>query len=182
MNEIAPELVCADTARGALAKVRSDLNAADIDAARAMSRLHEAIILHRPGGVLTVAQIAAAIGRDRSYVDSVWSTRGGSNKLSKGRQLRVAISASPLEAAYAEQLLDSAARDQRARSGIARVFRAERNRVVSLVYASKILGPSAIAEAVGVDRNHVLRIARKSKVAPVWRPAGVSRNQHTTRT
>jgi hypothetical protein len=141
-----------------------------------MKTLRATIVAVRPTGVITVDEMAEAIGRDRNYIDSVWSTHGDTTK---GKQTRVAADVSDDERVRAVQRLADAAGAQRGTAGTVNVMRAERDRVVAMVYASKIMGPSAIAAAVDIDRNHVLRIARKSKVAPVWRPAGTARNQHT---
>lgn len=166
------------TATAALNRVRDNLTRATDNATERTTALREAIVLHRPMGILTVAEMADAIDRDRNYVDSVWSSYG---ETTKGKQTRVARDVADGAKDNARQLLADAARNQRGTAGTVNVLRAERDRVVALVYASKILGPSAIAAAVDVDRNHVLRIARKSKVAPVWRPAGTARNQHTAK-
>lgn len=171
------------TATAALNKQREDLNSAVNQSSAATDALRRIIVEIRPVGVLTVADMADAIDRDRNYVDSVWSSYG---ETTKGKQTRVSADASDMTEdersdAYnrARKQLADAAKYQRTTASDVTKARAERDRVVALVYASKILGPSAIAAAVDVDRNHVLRIARKSKVAPVWRPAGTARNQHT---
>jgi hypothetical protein len=164
------------TATQALNKVRDDLAKANGNATDTMETLRDTIVRIRPAGVLTVDEMADAIGRDRNYVDSVWSAHGDTNK---GKQTRVAVveqQDGSLPAEY-RQLAD-AAHNQRGAANTVPVLRAERDRVVAMVYASKILGPSAIASAVGIDRNHVLRIARKAGVAPVHRPTG-AKNQHT---
>jgi hypothetical protein len=167
------------TATAALHKVRDDLAKATSNATNTMKTLRDTIVRVRPSGLLTVDQMAEAVGRDRNYVDSVWSSHGDTTK---GKQTRVAAVAAEDENAsslptYRE--LADAAGNQRGTASTVNVMRAERDRVVAMVYASKILGPSAIAAAVDIDRNHVLRIARKAKVAPAWRPAGTARNQHT---
>lgn len=164
------------TATAALNKQRDDLAKAVDNATKYTGELREAIVRIRPLGILTVGDMADAIDRDRNYVDSVWSSYG---ETTKGKQTRVATDASDEYWLTLRDQLASAAHNQRGTATTVGVIRAERDRVVALVYASKILGPSAIAAAVDVDRNHVLRIARKSKVAPVWRPAGTARNQHT---
>lgn len=134
--------------------------------------LRNLIVDVRPSGIITVDQMAEAVGRDRNYIDSVWSVWGNTVK---GRQTRVPAADGGSDSTF-KRLADAAAA-QRAATSTVSVLRAERDRTVTLVYASKILGPTAIASAVGVDRNHVLRIARKSGAAPAHRVN--SRNQYS---
>ena len=167
------------TAKAALNSARDNLAKATDNATETMKTLRDTIVRVRPSGLLTVDQMAEAIERDRNYVDSVWSSHG---ETKQGKQTRVAAVAAEDEnvaslPTYRE--LADVARNQRGAAGTIHVMRAERDRVVAMVYASKILGPSAIAAEVGIDRNHVLRIARKAGVSPVHRPAGTARNQHT---
>lgn len=166
------------TAKAALNRVRDNLAKATGNATDMMTALRDAIVKVRPLGVLTVDEMADAIDRDRNYVDSVWSAHG---ETKQGKQTRVAV-VEDVDPGYRDRsfrYLADAAGNQRGTAGTVNVMRAERDRVVAMVYASKILGPSAIAAEVGIDRNHVLRIARKAGVAPVHRPAGTARNQHT---
>jgi hypothetical protein len=166
------------TVKAALNRARDGL-AEDTDkAVGAMATLRKAVVSVRPSGVLTVDEIAEAIGRSRSYVDSLWSSSGGTRK---GKPTRVP--SADREGKFVHELdeyhrLAAAAAAQRAASRKVIESRAERDRAVVMAYASKILGPSAIAAEVGVDRNHVLRIARKAGVTPVHRTPGTARNQH----
>lgn len=163
------------TARLALRTARDNLAAAVTFAEDAMDVLRDAIVRVRPSGRLTVDQMAEAIGRDRNYVDSVWSNFGG---VIRGKQTRVsAADANESDALNAVETLASAAAKQRGAAKDVTVARAERDRTVALVYASKLLGPSTIAAEVLVDRNHVLRIARRAGVAPAHRKE--SRNQYS---
>lgn len=165
------------TATAALNKVRDALLKAVDNADSTTKALRDTIVRIRPSGVMTVDEMAEAVSRDRNFIDTVWS---GFGEVEKGKQTRVALlEASDDEWQRVRAELASVARNHRVASGTANVMRADRNRVVAMVYASKLLGPSAIAEAVGIDRNHVLRTARKAGVKPAWRPAGTSRNQHT---
>ena len=137
--------------------------------------LRDAIVRIRPLGLLTVDQMAEAIVRDRNHIDAVWSAYGDTTK---GKQTRVAVVADPdgpLPAEYGE--LYGLARDHRNTSLAVTLLRSERDQAVAAVYASKVLGPSAIAAHVGIDRNHVLRISRKAGVAPQHRTR--TRNQHS---
>lgn len=163
------------TARIQLNKLRDDLAIAVDNLSERASDVVDLVIKYRPSGLLTVDEIGKAVGRDRNYVDSVWSLHG---ETTKGKQTRVTVdNPDPNAARWAyESLVDAAANLVRA-TQIVKDVRAERNRVMSLVYAAKILGPSAIAAEVGVDRNHVLRVARKSGVAPVHRTD--AKNQYT---
>lgn len=169
------KIIDQDTATKALNKVRDDLARATGKAADTTDALRDTIVKLRPLGVLTVDEMADAIERDRNYVDSVWSAHG---ETTKGKQTRVAAdNAAPGAVDNARQLLADAARNQRGTAATVLVLRAERDRVVTMVYTSKLLGPTAIAREVGVDRNHVLRIARKGGAAPAHRKG--SRNQYT---
>ena len=170
------ETSAASVARAALAKTRDDLIKAIGNATSATNALRDAIVAVRPSGVLTVDEMADAIGRDRNYVDSIWSAYGDTVE---GKQTRAATEASDEARAADVDRLVTAAGAQRAAAGHVNVMRDARDSTVAEIYAGKVLGPSAIAAAVGIDRNHVLRIARKRNVAPVWRVAGVARNQHT---
>lgn len=162
------------TATKALNKVRDDLAKATGQATDTTETLRDAIVRIRPLGVLTVDEMADAIGRDRNYVDSVWSAHG---ETQKGKQTRVAVQGDEQQAETLRAQLSSAAHNQRGTANTVPVLRAERDRVVTMVYASKLLGPTAIAREVGVDRNHVLRIARKGGAAPAHRKG--SKNQYT---
>lgn len=169
------DIIDARTASVSLAHARDNLAIAEGNAADCMDRLRDTIVQLRPMGVLTVNEMAEAIGRDRNYVDSVWSAHG---ETTEGKQTRVPMTETTEGARQnAVQMLADAARNQRGTATTVGVLRAERDRLVALVYASKILGPTAIAHVVQIDRNHVLRIARKAGVKPMHRTN--TRNQHT---
>lgn len=171
------DVIIADqaTAVTALRTARDNLFDALDKSDDAMEVLRDLIVLVRPSGLLTVDEMAEAIGRDRNYVDSVWSNFGDTNK---GKQTRVASAeADETDIETARHNLRKAADQQRERASVVSVLRAERDRVVAMVYASKLLGPSSIASEVQVDRNHVLRIARRAGVAPAHRQG--SRNQYS---
>lgn len=166
------------TAVAALAEVRESLAQASATATAATASLHGAVIAARCSSPLTVNEIAEAIGRPRNYVDSLWS-----EYTTKHPDAKVVTpiyeSEDELEedrtrtVEYLAELVNRQRRAVRA----ADTIRAERDRTVVLVYSSKILGPVAIAGHVDIDRNHVLRLARKHGVAPVHRT--VIRNQYT---
>jgi hypothetical protein len=141
-----------------------------------MDSLRRLIVSVRPSGVLTVDQMAEAISHDRNYVDSVWSSFGDTQQ---GKQTRITPADDVADAAKAATwgALNKAAKAQTTTAEQVTTARAERDRVVAMVYASRILGPSAIASVVGIDRNHVLRIARKAGVAPVHRTS--TKNQYS---
>jgi len=169
------EIVDQSVAITALRTARDNLANAVKVANEAIVRLRDNILLVRPSGLLTVDQMAEAIGRDRNYVDSVWSNFG---ETSLGKQTRVPTQdADEFDAQTAAHNLKQAAASHRSAAGTVKVLRAERDRVVSLVYASKLLGPTSIAAEVQVDRNHVLRLARNAGVAPAHRQS--SRNQYS---
>lgn len=165
------------TAVAALNKVRTDLrNALDRQTVR-NDKLRDVIVSIRPTGVLTVDEMAEAVGRERNYIDSVWSSYG---ETVSGKQTRAARrDVTEAEREMAVRKLADAASGQRRANDAVDVLRAERIRLVTLVYGSKIMGPSAIAAESGIDRNHVLRTARKAGLTPAWRKPGTSRNQHT---
>lgn len=163
------------TAAQALRTARDHLAKVQTRGDDAMTQLRDALVRLRPSGLLSVEEMAAAIGRDRNYVDSVWSNFGETNK---GKQTRiVVVDADQASAASALKNLTTVAGAQRSAAENVKTARAERDRVVAMVYASKLLGPTAIATEVQVDRNHVLRIARRAGVAPAHRM--VSRNQYS---
>lgn len=163
------------TATTALRTARDNLDAAVYKAEEAMDKLRDTIIGVRPSGLMTVDEMSEAIGRDRNYVDSVWSNFGDT---SRGKQTRVPTNdADETDVETAWSNLKQAADSQRRAAGTVSIMRAERDRVVALVYASKLLGPTSIAAEVQVDRNHVLRLARRAGVAPAHRQG--SRNQYS---
>ena len=176
MNATMIELTDQVTAVAALRQVREALDDAVASSEAAIDALRETIVRVRPTGVLSVDAMAAAIGRDHNYIDSTWSAFGDTTT---GKQTRVSSGRSLDEKLVAETkaALAGANKAQAEAAKAVKTARAERDRTVAMVYASKILGPSAIAAAVNVDRNHVLRIARKAGVQPMHREA--SRNQYS---
>lgn len=178
MNATTAEITDQATATAALNKARDELQTAVDEAKATTAALRDAIVRIRPSGILTVGEMAEAVSRERNYVDTVWSAFGCTTK---GKQTRVSREADDDARAQAVQRLYEAARTQRNDASAANVARAERDRTVAMVYASKIMGPSAIAMAVGIDRNHVLRLARRAGLTPAWRAEGTVRNQHTTK-
>ena len=162
------------TAQNTLRTVRNNLNGAITTADDAINVLRDLIIRFRTSGVITVEDMAKAVGRNRNYIDSVWSNYGQTRK---GGQTRVAVIGGSDAAREAAGKLSAAAGFQRKSADLVTVARAERDRVVGFVYASRLLGPSAIASEVGIDRNHVLRIARRAGHAPAHRQG--SRNQYS---
>lgn len=159
-------------------RTKRDALAAAVETAReATAALRDGIIRVRPLGLLTVDEMTEAVARDRNYVDSVWSTFGATQK---GKQTRVAVeNADPEVARTAYDTLHKLADDQRRTTEREKAARAERDALVASVYAAKTLGPSAIAAEVGVDRNHVLRIARRAGIKPQHRK--IARNQYTAK-
>ncbi|QBZ73550.1 hypothetical protein SEA_MISCHIEF19_65 [Streptomyces phage Mischief19] len=154
------------TATAALRKAQNDLVNAIGKADDGREALAAAIVNARPAGVLTVDEIGEAVGRDRNFVDTTWSQNGDSTRHA---QTRVEVNATDEEREAAVKVLADAASYYRTTKAAVPVARAERDRVVVMVYASKILGPSAIAREVGIDRNSVLRTARKAGVKPQHR-------------
>lgn len=174
MNAIA-EVTDQATATASLNAVRNHLAQTIREAEFAMDKLRERIVSLRPSGLMSVDQMAQAIGRDRNYIDSVWSAFGD---VTKGKQTRVAPVAEDDRAVdRAATELTNLAHQSKKTADLVIVARAERDRTVAMVYGSKLLGPSAIAANVGVDRNHVLRIARRQGIGPAHRE--VSRNQYS---
>lgn len=176
---IEAEIVRAGDEHAALVRlwlVRDELAEAERASAKAMTGLRDLIVKVRPTGALSVDEMAEAIGRpDRNYIDSVWSNFGETHK---GKQTRAAEpNATSKKRDAMKHGLVAAASNQSRTAGALKAARAERDRTVAIVYASKVLGPTAIAKAVGIDRNHVLRLARRAGVAPAHR-AG-ARNQYS---
>lgn len=162
---------------GKLRAKRDELADAVATASEATALLRQGIIEIRPSGLLTVDEMTEAVDRDRNYVDSVWSTFGATEK---GKQTRVSVDTSDLDKVReAYDTLHKLADAQRRTAEREKAARAERDALVAGTYKAKTLGPSAIAAAVGVDRNHVLRIARKAGVKPQHRK--ISRNQYTAK-
>lgn len=167
------------TARTALREARDRRIKAKAKMDDATQSLRDLVVDVRPQGLLTVGEMATAIGRDRNFVDSVWSAHGGTVK---GSQTRVpVVTANEDDSATARRLYDqlaNAAKKHRKAVDEYDTAVAERNRLVVLIYQSRIIGPSPIGVEVGIDRNHVLRIARNAGVKAVHRTG--SRNQYTT--
>ena len=85
-----PSITDQDTAVRALNKSRDDLASAIGNADQWMKDFRDTIVQLRPMGVLTVDEMAEAIGKDRNYVDTVWSDHGDATK---GKQTRVHVDA-----------------------------------------------------------------------------------------
>ena len=171
-----------DTARAALDKLRHDLEVADNLYHEATDDLREEILDIRPQGIVTVPQMAVAIGRARNYIDTLWSAflkeqNDGETDGGRKAQTRLKVDANHPAADEALARLKSSAATQRRLAARAKTIRTERDRAVVLVYTSKILGPTSIAAYLGIDRNHVLRIVRNAGVTPVHRTN--IKNQYT---
>src|SRR5262245_44428640 len=111
------------TALAALHKVRDDLIRAEDANDTATDNLRGAVLDARPTGVLTVAEMAEALGRPRNFIDALWSTYG---ETIEGKQTRVKVDAG-------DDVKDVMARDlnqvsgiQRGAAGTLSVIRAER--------------------------------------------------------
>lgn len=167
------------TAVTGLHRVRDQLNSAIGDLETATDDLVSMVVRIRPLGLLTVSEMATAIGRDRNYIDSLWSLFGGTTRDEDGKVVQTRVPVSDDGAAARKAYNDLTKAADRLRKAATRVsdVRAERNRTVAMVYGAKLLRPGAIAKHVGVDRNHVGRISRKQGVAPVHRPD--TRNQYS---
>ena len=174
------EIIDQATATTALNRVRDNLFTAAETLTTVGDEMRNLIVAVRPAGLLTVDEMAQAIERDRNYIDSVWSAYGETVRVDgRVKQTRVPVTedTNPEDARAAYEQLSEASRNHRRVLSLVGTSRAERDRVVAMVYGSKLLGPSAIAAEVGIDRNHVLRIARKAGVAPVHRTG--SKNQYS---
>ena len=171
------------TAVRQLNKVRDELAVAVVDADEKMQSFRTLLIDARTKGLLRVTEMAAAIGRDRNYVDGIWSAYG---RTVKGGQTRILVDATEdaSRAVAARELyeaLKTSASEQRKAERRRDTLRTKRNQLIASIYAARMpgLGPSPIGKEVGVDRNHVLRIARDAGVKPVHRTD--SRNQYTAK-
>ena len=172
-------LTDAVTATAVLVKTRDALAEAVDVRKDSVSALRDAIVLIRPQGILTVDKMAEAVDRDRNYIDAVWSNYGDGDK---GKQTRVQlIDVNDASRELAVKMLTDLAAGVRRALDAEDVARKAHHRNIALAYGAAIkgFGPSAISGAAGVDRNHVLRISRAAKIAPVWRQPGTSRNQHS---
>lgn len=173
-------VIDAATAESVLIKDRDDLAVAKNRTSAATSYLNALVVEIRPAGILDVGEMAEAVGRDRNFIDTVWSNRN--DKPATGKQTRVPLAdvSDATRKAAVESLADAAGK-LRSAVDAETVAREIRNRNVALVYGAAIngFGPSAIARAANIDRNHVGRIARDAKIASVWRKPGTSRNQWT---
>jgi hypothetical protein len=163
-----------------LTTVRDYLDSALDDYRDATNALMDKVLSLRPSGFLSVKQIADAVGRDRGYVDTLWSKSGSTVK---GRQTRMDVAAresevnQPLQVAAAIAELQMLASRAASTKKSVSIRRTARDCAVVKVYASKLLGPSEIARHAGIDRNHVLRLCRRAGVPPMHR-TGV-KNQYT---
>lgn len=128
--------------------------------------LHDLITYVAGTRKVAVTEMATAIGRARNYVDSVVSASNRMRRVphpawfkmtgdESGEQLLSALSAARVRQAFFQNRIKEA--------------RAARDAAVVEAYASKVLGPTRIAEAVGIDRNHVLRLRAKAGIAPQHR-------------
>lgn len=142
--------------------------------AEAVRATRDYLIQVRPSGLLTVDEMAAAVGKSRNYVDSVWSSHG---ETVKGKQTRTEVTSDGPAARAAYERLSELAEAQRKAEADEKTARASRDHAVVIAYNTRILGPSDIASEVGIDRNHVLRIARKNGIGPRHRTG--TRNQYT---
>lgn len=166
------------TAEAALVKVRDNLIKARDDYQAKHDALKALLIDIRPRGLLTVNEMAEAAGRDRNFVDRLWS---GTGQTTKGKQTRVQVAENTdaYEARDAYEAIKEAAYSRQRALKIYDTALAERNRVVAMVYRSELLGgPSPLARLAGIDRNHIGRIARKAGIPPVHRPG--TKNQYTS--
>lgn len=176
-------VIDAATAESILIKDRNELAEAKARASAAVGHLNELVIGLRPTGILTVDEMAEALGRNRNFIDTLWSAHNDAVLIDgKVKQTRVPLAdVSDATREAAVKSLADAAEEIRAETAAEDTLRAMRNRNVAMVYGAAIkgFGPSAIARSAGIDRNHALRLARAAGIKPVWRAAGTSRNQWT---
>lgn len=161
-----------ETATAVLRKTRDELAAAAERLAGTTEALRDKLIELRPLGVLTVGEMAEAIGRDRNYVDTVWSLYRGPGRADRlPRAREVEDVRDPAAALKARDDLKAVA-DRHARATRDAVqARQARNQAVASAYVAfgHDFGPSRIAREAGIDRNHVLRIARRAGMPAVHR-------------
>lgn len=163
-TDIYTKFADAASAHAELSSARRSLELAESAFRGATSGLRDAILDVRRARVLTVNEVAEAIGRKRSYVDNVWHVHGGefypgdpatsTDEIARDRSRAALTDAADAQVTAMNEL--SSARDHR-------------DRLVATTYASKVLGPSRIAETAGIDRNHVLRLARRAGIGPMHR-------------
>lgn len=129
-------------------------------------KLHDLITWVRSTGKVSVNEMAETMDRARNYVDSVWSISSRAGKVIDPEDFGLSPYADEYEL---KSKLNQYSNMQRAHFQELRAIRKERDQAVVMVYASRVLGPSDIARHVGIDRNHVGRLARSAGVSPQHR-------------
>ncbi len=179
----APGITDAATAVTVLDYLRKSLERHEKSTSDSMRRLIDLIVAFRPQPLLTVHEMGEAVHSDRNYIDSVWSkyrprpVDDEGNPAGQTGPTRVVVNGDPAAAREAYDILRAAADQYLRHKAREDSTRAERNRALAYAYGAKILKPSVIAGVTGMDRNHVLRIARRLGVPPAHRPG--TRNQHS---
>jgi len=151
-----------------LQQLNTELLKARTDSEDATADFHDLITYVHHTNLLMVTEMAKAIGRDRNYIDSAWSYSQRTGRTAEIKPSWFNLTGEETE----EQLyaaLEAGARAHRQSLEDVKKARQTRDAAVCTVYASKVLGPSAIARAAGIDRNHVLRIVKKAGIAPAHR-------------
>ena len=124
-------------------------------------------------------EMAEAVGRDRNFIDSTWSSYGEPVKGKQTRVKRDEVSSDDTRRTDAVVTLKSAADTLRRASDAVDKARDARNALVASFYGSKTLRPRDIAREAGIDRNHVGRLVSRAGIESVWRKPGTSKNQHS---
>jgi hypothetical protein len=141
-----------------LTEVRSRLDLAAEEQAKALRVMQEEILRGLRDRLAAASDIAAAVGVPRNYVDQIRSR----SDLPKVVRTERHVYSEPERSDYLDDLREASDAYQDALD-VTDDAREARNRLVSGVYYGKVLGPGRIAAAVGVDRNHVHRIANAHK-------------------
>lgn len=141
-----------------LTEARSRLDLAAEEQAKALRVMHAEVLRGLRCRLAPASDIAVTLQVPRNYVDQI---RSRSDLPKVVRTERVTYS-EPERSDYLDDLREAEDAYQDALDATDRA-RDARNRLVSGVYYGKVLGPGRIAAAVGVDRNHIHRIANAHK-------------------
>jgi hypothetical protein len=159
-----------------LGRLADDLADAVKESEKTTDDLYDLITYLRTDDLVPVADMAEAMGRDRNYIDSTWSDSQAHGDSADPAWFGLTGDDSPetLLAKLAEISEAQLAAKERVTT-----LRNARNALVAQVYASRLMGPVAIAKEIGVKCNQVLRIVKKQGVAPVHRTK--IRNQYSAK-
>lgn len=129
---------------------------------------------HFDGPTLRPVDIARAVGSPANYVNGLWSRLGYTGDVNDPRWFSRAERDDP------ERMKKALARYSQETEKMAVIEESAlntRNELIVAAYTHTKVGVSAIAEAVAINRNHVLKLAKTAGVRR--RRPGPYHNQHT---